>query len=430
MHFPSSDSKMKVSNNDEISKRDNFNKSLSSFTDSALHAPQQDCGEVKCVNSQTQLKRQNDESHPDHHTPAVKLRRLSETHVDDLKMSNCSMQVTEESTQMSLCLGQLGINRDPPECITNLRTTTDSLADSLLRQEQEENNGFTSSQLNDLPHSPSPPSPTTTLKSSEIFNFLSHSGPASHDLNCKADIVSSSEHKPAENMTELQSDKAKTQSAPNSPVMYYNLPSEPALSVCKTEGMDEGSGDESHRGYAGMDSPLSFGWQEGSDVEEVNEESRFDVEFRAASREDRRNVCPVMLRKIMSGPGQALVRDTSQCFIYTFSLTNPLHVIVFLAICTASLFCCCCSFFSKIDGEDEGFGTPEVLCRQSLSLVYSTIDENYPEGTLQLLSDLLQPGFYPPKDITTHLVHNILLDPQCPHHLCVQAFNLLMRTQR
>lgn len=80
--------------------------------------------------------------------------------------------------------------------------------------------------------------------------------------------------------------------------------------------------------------------------------------------------------------------------------------------------------------EDEGFGAPEVLCRQSLSLVYSTIDENYTEGTLQLLSDLLQPGYYPPKDIKTHLLHGILLDPQCPYHLCEQAFNLLMRTQR
>ncbi|XP_070769901.1 SUMO-interacting motif-containing protein 1 [Enoplosus armatus] len=135
----------------------------------------------------------------------------------------------------------------------------------------------------------------------------------------------------------------------------------------------------------------SLSHTKGSDGEQVNE-SRFDVDFRAASREDRHFVCPATLRKIMSGPAQSLVRD--------------------------------------IDVEDEGFGTPEVLCRQSLSLVYSTIDENYPEGTLQLLSDLLQPGYYPPRDITFHLLHNILLDPQCPYHLCVQAFNLLMRTQR
>uniref|UniRef100_A0A8C3G4N0 Si:ch211-199b20.3 n=1 Tax=Cyclopterus lumpus TaxID=8103 RepID=A0A8C3G4N0_CYCLU len=80
--------------------------------------------------------------------------------------------------------------------------------------------------------------------------------------------------------------------------------------------------------------------------------------------------------------------------------------------------------------EKKAFGAPEVLCHQSLSLVYSTIDESYPEGTLQLLSDLLQPGYYPPRDITSHLLRGILLDPQCPYHLCVQAFNLLKRTQR
>uniref|UniRef100_A0A3B5L0E1 Uncharacterized protein n=1 Tax=Xiphophorus couchianus TaxID=32473 RepID=A0A3B5L0E1_9TELE len=84
----------------------------------------------------------------------------------------------------------------------------------------------------------------------------------------------------------------------------------------------------------------------------------------------------------------------------------------------------------SIDKDNVSPKAPEVLCRQSLSLVYSTIEENYPEGTLQLLSDLLQPGFYPPKDITTHLLRGILLDPHCPHHLSLQAYNLLMRTQR
>ncbi|KAM9849575.1 uncharacterized protein simc1 isoform 2-T2 [Aulostomus maculatus] len=80
--------------------------------------------------------------------------------------------------------------------------------------------------------------------------------------------------------------------------------------------------------------------------------------------------------------------------------------------------------------KDENCETPAELCSRSLSLVYSTIDENYPEGTLQLLSDLLHPSYYPPKDIISHLVHGILLDPHCPHHLCVHAFNLLMKTQR
>lgn len=80
--------------------------------------------------------------------------------------------------------------------------------------------------------------------------------------------------------------------------------------------------------------------------------------------------------------------------------------------------------------EDAGTGAPVVLCQQSLSMVYTTIEEKLTEETLQLLSDLLQPGYYPPKHITTHLLHGILLDPQCPYHLCEQAFKLLMRIQR
>ncbi|XP_073677068.1 uncharacterized protein simc1 [Garra rufa] len=82
------------------------------------------------------------------------------------------------------------------------------------------------------------------------------------------------------------------------------------------------------------------------------------------------------------------------------------------------------------DEEDEHYGSAEPLCRQSLSLVYSTIEENYPEGTLQLLSDFIQPRYYPPVDITTHLLSGILLNPQSPDVFVVEAYNLLMKTQR
>lgn len=82
------------------------------------------------------------------------------------------------------------------------------------------------------------------------------------------------------------------------------------------------------------------------------------------------------------------------------------------------------------EDEDEHYGPAEPLCRQSLSLVYSTIEENYPEGTLQLLSDFIQPRYYPPLDITTHLLRGVFLDPQTTDVLTVEAFNLLMKTQR
>ena len=82
------------------------------------------------------------------------------------------------------------------------------------------------------------------------------------------------------------------------------------------------------------------------------------------------------------------------------------------------------------DEEDGSFEADQMLHSQSLRLVYSTIEESLPEGTVQLLSDLLQPGFYRPKDITTHLLGGLLLGARCPLHLRVQAFDLLMKTQR
>lgn len=80
--------------------------------------------------------------------------------------------------------------------------------------------------------------------------------------------------------------------------------------------------------------------------------------------------------------------------------------------------------------EDEDFGSPEPLCRQSLSLVNSTIEENYPEGTLQLLADFIQPRYFPPVDVTKHLLRGIFLDPQSSDVLAIEAYNLLMKTQR
>uniref|UniRef100_A0A1A8I671 SUMO-interacting motifs containing 1 n=2 Tax=Nothobranchius kuhntae TaxID=321403 RepID=A0A1A8I671_NOTKU len=146
---------------------------------------------------------------------------------------------------------------------------------------------------------------------------------------------------------------------------------------------------DSYRDELGDESPVLLVWPGESDEEDKNEGCRFGSDFRAVSKEDRQFVCPVAFNKLTSGPAQIL-----------------------------------------IDENYESVGPPEVLCRQSLSLVYSTIDENLSEGTLQQLSDLLQPGYYPPKDITSHLLRGILLEPQSPYHLRVEAFNLLMRTQR
>lgn len=490
-HFPPDDCQVKkeTTNKNQTSNKHDFKLQESSSGDPTVFALQRDCGDLKpnqrCLDSQTQHQKQTDRAH--HFAPAVKLRRLPflETHVTELQMSSCSVHLTEDYNQMSLHLRQLDNNNDSPECISNLRTTTASsgphmeptldesppkVVETLISQGQQENNNeFTSTLLNaktsrrrqspaDSPcsntgnsvaaskeHSapederddfcpsmliPSPTSqdkacgsiqgkvlcsnleqmeldkahsrqshhsdhsfahpPSIGLNNSEpyVLDTLSNTSPLSPNLMSQVDPEPTSEHTLTENTSEWHSEEVRNDEASNSPdLLRCSIPSEPASSVSETEDLDDRSG--TYRGDLGIDSPVSFLWQEGSDGELVNEESRFDMDFRAASTEDRGFVCPVILRKVMSGPAQAL-----------------------------------------IDAEDEGFGTPEVLCRQSLSLVYSTIDENYPEGTLQLLTDLLQPGYYPPRDITFHLLRGILLDPQCPYHLCVQAFNLLMRTQR
>ncbi|XP_049441276.1 SUMO-interacting motif-containing protein 1 isoform X1 [Epinephelus fuscoguttatus] len=464
----------------QTSNNQDFNLQKSSSRDPTVTALQPDCSNLKPkkrrLDSQTQHQEQTDNAH--HHTAFVKLRRLPclETHVALNK--NC--------TQMSLHLSQLDNTSETAKCISNLRTTTTNgphtdpsldesppkVVESLIRQEeQESNNEFTNTQLNAniSQHLQSPadhpcsdkggtdatlkehsthederddfcssvliPSPTscspsqdkaqgslqrevlsskleqlgldkaqfsqshlsdhssshysTTLPNpSEPYTLdsLSQTGTISHNPMSQVDPAPTSESTLAEKTPEWQLEEVNNDEASNSSdCLRFSIPSEPPLS----ENMDDESGAGTYRGDLIIDSPVSLLWQEGSDGDEGNKESRFDMDFRAASKEDRQFVCPVTLRKIMSGPAQALFNE-----------------------------------------EDDGFGTPEVLCRQSLSLVYSTIDEGYPEGTLQLLSDLLQPGYYPPRDITSHLLRGILLDPQCPYHLCVQAFNLLMRTQR
>ncbi|XP_036932326.1 SUMO-interacting motif-containing protein 1 isoform X3 [Acanthopagrus latus] len=463
----------------------NFQKSLSS--DPLVFALQLDCGNLKPkesdMDSQTQPLNQTDEEQLQE--PSVKLRRLSflESHVTELKTSGCSVYLTKDCMQMSLQPSQPDRNNEiiskaslnGPHVEPSLNECPPKVTESLVRQVQQENsNEFTNEQLKakvsphlqkpadlpcpdkgslgatlmeNVPHeeergdicssmpipSPtSPPSsqdtpqdsfqrdvlcanleqpeghqsdsrqsclldhpslnsPSTRLNPSETSDLdsRSHRSPASSSLLSQVEPTLIFAHKLPDNTYEWQSDEVKADEASDSSdILHRSIPRESPLSVLEAKEVDAGSGTGTYGGDLEFDIPLSsFFWEE--EGEEVNEESRFDTDFRAASRDDRHFVCPVALRKIMSGPAQALIEE-----------------------------------------ENEGFGTPEVLCRQSLSLVYSTIDENYPEGTLQLLSDLLQPGYYPPKDITFHLLRGILLDPQCPYHLCVQAFNLLIRTQR
>lgn len=168
------------------------------------------------------------------------------------------------------------------------------------------------SELNYLSDHPSPLCPSTELKSSgpSDLDSLSHTSSISHNIMSQVDQTPTSEHTLAEAKSEWQLEEVKADEASNClELPCCNITSESPLSVSKIEDMDEGSGTGTCRGDLEVDNPVYFFWQDWSYEEQVNEESRFDTDFRAASREDRDFVCPVALSKIMSGQAQALVRD-------------------------------------------------------------------------------------------------------------------------
>ncbi|KAF3838242.1 hypothetical protein F7725_010010 [Dissostichus mawsoni] len=358
-------SKTKIPNKHDLNLR------TRSSRDPTVKALQQDCGHAKpkqrCLDSQTQLQIQTSKAH--HSNAFVKLRRLAvlESHVADLKTLKCSVFLNKDCTKMSLHRGQQDINSETPECNSNLSTTLNgphmdsSLAESpskvgesLIRQEENENSKeFTCTHFLADPSFPNSPPTGPNPSENVVCDSPSHTSPISHNLMRHINPATISENTTAGTISEGQSEDVKADDASNrSDVLLHGIQDEPFISVAN-EDMDDKSWAGTYGDYC---SPGPFIWQEGSDGDEVNKESRFDLDFRAASREDRHFVCPIALRKIMSGHAQALP-----------------------------------------DEEDEGFGAPELLCRQSLGVVYTTIEENLTEGTLQHLSDLLQPGYYPPR---------------------------------
>ncbi|XP_077433492.1 uncharacterized protein simc1 isoform X2 [Vanacampus margaritifer] len=202
----------------------------------------------------------------------------------------------------------------------------------------------------------------------------------SHMNSSQENPVSTCDH--AQDWTAVLEDVADEESD-GSDHLSRDIPVDSSRSMPKSEDdLDDfwAGGDESQR-----DSPTYFMWHEG----ESDGEGSADVKFGGASQDERRFVCPRAYQRIMDGLANTLTHE-----------------------------------------ENVNCEISKVRCQQILSQVYITMEENHHEGTLQLLSDLLHPGYCPPKDVTSHLLSGILLDPLCPHHLCVQASNLLMRAQR
>ncbi|XP_040459286.1 SUMO-interacting motif-containing protein 1 isoform X6 [Falco naumanni] len=71
---------------------------------------------------------------------------------------------------------------------------------------------------------------------------------------------------------------------------------------------------------------------------------------------------------------------------------------------------------------------PELIPSGKLSMVHTTMEENFLEGTLHFLSDFVSRQHCPPKEIVSHLIRQILLDPQ-EEEILKDTYMLLMKIQ-
>ncbi|XP_031809578.1 SUMO-interacting motif-containing protein 1 isoform X1 [Sarcophilus harrisii] len=71
----------------------------------------------------------------------------------------------------------------------------------------------------------------------------------------------------------------------------------------------------------------------------------------------------------------------------------------------------------------------EPIPFRRLRMVFSTIEENVPRETLQFLMDFVSPQHYPPKDIVSHVIKNILLGSESMA-VRKEAYMLLMKIQQ
>lgn len=335
-----------VSNNQdvfllEISKEDS--KSL-----------QRDCGTEKPAQTPTQPHEENLPAELCHHTPAVKqtLLPFHKTHVSEQNISRYSDQFNDFS-QISLCFKQINGNGEVPECTDTLKTTLLEMESSPSESLPEVMKSPTGHQINSSPsneqlqdkgseHLQHPVDCSTTEKAPSDSNH----GPLENKLNVfhsqnhipSSTFISSLQTKapkepPVFNLEQMEIDQFESdQRCPSSHSSLHsatssvksckefssNLVSQMSLSWMSNGGQSPTSEQMlrentpewqmetgTYNSDLGSESPASLCWQGESDGEDVSKESR----FRAVSREDRRYVCPVFLRKAMTAPTRVLVRE-------------------------------------------------------------------------------------------------------------------------
>uniref|UniRef100_A0A8C3TN35 SUMO interacting motifs containing 1 n=1 Tax=Chelydra serpentina TaxID=8475 RepID=A0A8C3TN35_CHESE len=81
-----------------------------------------------------------------------------------------------------------------------------------------------------------------------------------------------------------------------------------------------------------------------------------------------------------------------------------------------------------LQGVVQDEETRQPIPSRKLSMVFTTMEENFPKGTLQFLMDFVSCHHYPPKEIVSHVIRNILLSSETGEML-KDAYMLLMKIQ-
>uniref|UniRef100_A0A673IPQ2 SUMO-interacting motif-containing protein 1-like n=1 Tax=Sinocyclocheilus rhinocerous TaxID=307959 RepID=A0A673IPQ2_9TELE len=297
--------------------------------------------------------------------------------VDAYIFSDSSIKSEDNDHPFTTCNSQQSFQTSELPSATHTASVSNAL---LLKEDGETMNNGKNEDLHTQVHpEPSSPSIPTSSRASPPWSPEFSSKQSKPNSPTSTEILASD--------TAAHSPDLSTLSSPSSSFsLLISQPSSPNLperTEQKRNDSDAGS----------PESPPIRLWDTSSDGDNENVLDNMESDLSENNSEDRQHICLTQYRKF------------SQCMSGTVPHMDD-------------------------DGEDEHYGPAEPLCRQSLSLVYSTIEENYPEGTLQLLSDFIQPRYYPPVDITTHLLRGIFLNPQSPDVLVIEAYNLLMKTQR
>ncbi|XP_043376504.1 SUMO-interacting motif-containing protein 1 isoform X2 [Dermochelys coriacea] len=89
-------------------------------------------------------------------------------------------------------------------------------------------------------------------------------------------------------------------------------------------------------------------------------------------------------------------------------------------------------FFQGVVQDEESRQNAHLRAQpipsRKLSMVSTTMEENFPKGTLQFLTDFVSCHHYPPKEIVSHVIRNILLSSETGEML-KDAYMLLMKIQ-